>query len=190
MRKTILGVALACVVLALGVSAAGAARPKAGAVYGTKTPPDVPRETKDNSLKLRVAGNAKTFDAIGPHEACAYQLPGGAWLGSFNPFERLYPKVDDVRIASDGSFKGSENYEQLSDTGNVTYIFAVRIKGRFTDSNTAKGAFTWTMKVGGQRGGGAVSTCEDSPNTVTFAAKRGNNPGRYKRWHPAGKAPR
>ena len=81
-RKAILA---ACVFTLVVIPAADAATATNGAVYGAKAPVDTPRETRDNSLRIRVASNGKTLDLIGPHEACAGNVRARVGLAASTP---------------------------------------------------------------------------------------------------------
>ena len=139
--------------------AANAAEPTKGAEYLAK----VPREdTRDNTIRLKVARNGKTLALIGPHERC----------GGFNPVRgRTYPEIDDIKIRKDGRFKGSRSYEVLNDSGSVTFIWDVSVRGRFVSKKKATGTLDWHMRVGGERSQGVVGDCEE--HTAQFVAKRG-----------------
>ena len=91
-----------------------------------------------------------------------------------------------MRIATDGSFKGSRSYEQINDSGGLIYVLKASVKGRFVSTDTAKGTLTFRMTLIGQRGG---NPCE--PVSFPFVAKRGKNvrsPYLGKNWVPAGQA--
>jgi hypothetical protein len=147
--------ALACAPLA-----ASAAEPRKGAKYLAK----IPRvDTRDNTIRLKVSGNGKTLDLIGPHEACN---------GTFNPVPgHTYPEIDDIKIRKSGKFKGSRTFEVPSDTGAVTYRWEVSVRGRFVSKKKAKGTLDWHMRHGGVRSRGVVTDC--GANTADFVAKRG-----------------
>jgi hypothetical protein len=161
-----------------------------GAFYGAKTVvtggTGPGSNSADPTVSIRVARNRRTLDVLGPHDRCSH----GA--GGFNAVEYFYPKVDDVRIKPDGSFRGSTSYVQEFDGAYYHYefTFKVRIKGRFVSPDTAKGSLSWQMTVGGTRQvTGEPSPCP--PLRTTFTAKRlraGKMPGRTK-WHPEGQVP-
>jgi hypothetical protein len=92
----------------------------------------IPREdTRDNTIRLKVSGDGETLDLIGPHEACN---------DTFTPVPtRTYPRIDDIKIRKNGTFKGSRTYEAASDTGAVIYMWEVSVSGRFVSKKKAKG---------------------------------------------------
>jgi hypothetical protein len=158
MRTTV--VVLFVSAFALAPLAASAAEPTRGAKYLAK----IPREdTRDNTIRLKVSRDGKSLDLIGPHEACN---------DAFNPVPgRTYPEIDDVKIRKGGKFKASRTYEVESDTGAVTYMWEVAVRGRFVSEKKAKGTLEWHMRHGGERAVGGERDC--GANTADFVAKRG-----------------
>jgi hypothetical protein len=158
MRTAVLIVSVG--VLACAAPAASAAEPTKGAKYLAK----IPREdTRDNTIRLKVSGDGRTLDLIGPHEACD---------GGFNPVPgRTYPEIDDIKIRKNGKFSGSRTYEVPSDTGAVIYMWEVSVRGRFVSKKKAKGTLDWHLRHGGERAVGGENDC--GANTVDFVAKRG-----------------
>ena len=74
-----------------------AAQPKKGAKYLAKIPP---KDTRDNTIRLKVSGNGKSLDLKGPHERC------NTGSGGFNPVSAAYPKIND-QIGETGKFSRS-----------------------------------------------------------------------------------
>lgn len=168
-------------------------RGKQGAFYGAKTVVTGgigPGNSVDRTVRIRVARNGRTLDVLGPHDRCSHGT------GGFNAVEYFYPKVDDVRIKPDGSFRGSTSYVQEFGSGyhHYAFPFKVRIKGRFVSKDTVKGSLSWQMTVDGTRNRGGPSPCP--PLRTKFTAKRGKvvglkaakMPSRTK-WHPEGQVP-
>jgi hypothetical protein len=179
-----------------GISAGRPAPPKKGPrrFYGAKavvTGGEGPgRNSHDPTVRIRVARNGQTLDVLGPHDRCDH----GA--GGFTAAEYFYPKVDDVRIKPDGSFKGSTSYVQEFDSAYHHYVlpFKVKVKGRFVSKDTVKGSLSWQMTVDGTRNVAGPSPCP--PLRTKFTAKRGKVVGikaakmpSRTRWHPEGQVP-
>jgi hypothetical protein len=150
---------LVCALFASDALVAEADTPKKGAKYLAKIKDD---DSRDPTIRLKVSGNGKKLDLIGPHEACN---------DTFNPVTRTHPNIKGVKVGPTGKFKRSRTYEVPSDTGAVVYMWTVTVKGRFVSKDTAKGTLKWHMKHGGDRAHGQINDC--GANSTKFTAKRG-----------------
>ena len=138
-----------------------AAQPKKGAKYLAKIPP---KDTRDNTIRLKVSGNGKSLDLKGPHERC------DTGSGGFNPVSAAYPKINGVAIGETGKFSRSRKYE-VQASSSVTFMWTAKVTGRFVSKDKATGKLTWHLRVGGDRSQGKVTSCGKS--SANFTAKRG-----------------
>jgi hypothetical protein len=143
--------------------AAIAAAPKKGAKYGGKVKRIA--NSRDPWVSLRVSGDGTKLKFIGPAESC------DKGSGGFNPVAALHGRINTVKVANDGAFRGSRKYDVPSDTGAVIYHWNVRVKGRFVSEDKATGQVIFHMTHSGERSRGVVIDC--GRRQIDFTAKRG-----------------